>query len=180
MFKKIGAESTWERAKFLAKKRGGHLATINSKGENTFVVNLIKKRKYWYYLKDGFEKIDFWDGPWIGGYQVAGSEEPSGGWKWVTNEPFRFTAWHRGNPDDLFGGATQQNRLHYWDKGSVKKFEDVVPAWDDVREGTYWIPAFVVEYERKPAVGTFSSVFSWFPADGSNFHDSVCQGEDAP
>ncbi|MES2474332.1 MAG: hypothetical protein V4640_01035, partial [Verrucomicrobiota bacterium] len=95
--------------------------------------------------------MDFWDGPWIGGYQVTGANEPDGGWRWVTRERFRYNNWHSTTPDDLFGGFAQQNRLHYWDQGTVKKFKDLDPKWDDVREGTDWIPAFVVEYDPKPA-----------------------------
>lgn len=158
MFRKTDTPSTWDRARVLARKRGGYLATVTSSGENAFILNLIKKRKYWYYLRDGFQKMDFWDGPWIGGYQVAGAKEPDGGWRWVTRERFRYDDWHSTTPDDLFGGFTQQNRLHYWDQGTVKKFKDLHPKWDDVRDGTDWIPAFVVEYDSKPAA---SDLFKW-------------------
>lgn len=150
MFRKNDIPSTWDRARILARKRGGYLATVTSEAENAFILKLINKRKYWYYLRDGFQEMDFWDGPWIGGYQIPGSKEPAGGWRWVTRERFRYDDWHSTTPDDLFGGFTQQNRLHYWDQGTVKKFKDLDPKWDDVHEGTNWIPAFVVEYEPKP------------------------------
>ena len=29
----------------------------------------------------------------IGGYQLPGSPEPSGGWAWVTDEAWEFTGW---------------------------------------------------------------------------------------
>lgn len=154
MFNTIGQASTWDDAVILAQQRGGYLATVTSAGENSFVLNLINQPQYWRFLENGFQNIDFWDGPWIGGYQMPGAAEPAGGWVWVTGETSSYNNWHPEQPDDLFGGATQQNRLHYWDKGDKPLFSQVAPTWDDVRPGTNWIPAYVVEYVPEPASST--------------------------
>ena len=37
---------------------------------------------------------------WTGGYQPPGSPEPAGGWTWVNGDPFVFTAWDVGEPNN--------------------------------------------------------------------------------
>src|SRR6187551_3034226 len=60
----------WNDAKAAAEVRGGYLATITSAQENTFVHNLITANEYW--INAGVDSR----GPWLGGYQPAGSLEP--------------------------------------------------------------------------------------------------------
>lgn len=38
-----------------------------------------------------------------GGYQEDGAQEPDGGWRWVTDEPWSFTNWEYGQPDKAGG-----------------------------------------------------------------------------
>ena len=73
--------------KSAAEVRGGYLATITSAQENTFVHNLITANEYW--INVGVDSR----GPWLGGYQPAGSLEPAGGWTWVTGEAFVYQNW---------------------------------------------------------------------------------------
>jgi hypothetical protein len=40
------------------------------------------------------------DVAWLGGSQKPDSPEPAGGWTWVTGEPFGFTNWSPGQPDN--------------------------------------------------------------------------------
>jgi len=56
----------------------GHLVTITSEAENQFLIDTFGVE-----LKDR----------WIGSYQVDGSMEPNGGWRWVTGEPWDYTNW---------------------------------------------------------------------------------------
>ena len=59
-----------------AVKRGGYLATITSAEENAFVFALIRDNPaLWAHRPSGNSF-----GPWIGGYQPAGSSEPADGW----------------------------------------------------------------------------------------------------
>lgn len=56
----------------------GHLVSITSVQENTFILNN-------------------WSGGlascWIGAYQYDSLAEPSGHWRWVTDEPWEYTNW---------------------------------------------------------------------------------------
>jgi hypothetical protein len=73
---------TWEQCRDLAWQRQGYLATVNSDAERLWLTAIQS-------------------GSWtfLGGYQPAGSPEPSGGWRWVTEEPF-VSFWPQGQPDN--------------------------------------------------------------------------------
>ena len=75
----------WASAKMAAAAIGGHLATISSAAENAFV-HSVSNPTAWSSRY----------GPWLGGYQLPNSPEPSGGWVWVTGEPWEFTKWACG------------------------------------------------------------------------------------
>ena len=85
----VNTLTNWSNAMIEAERRGGHLVTINSAEENSFVLNLIQKE-------------GTLDAYWIGG-QLAGNQ-----WEWVTGEPFQYTNWSVGNPDNYQG---LQNRI---------------------------------------------------------------------
>jgi hypothetical protein len=68
-----------------------HLATITSQAENVAIINLAPSAV----------------GSWIGAYQNKASpsfSEPAGGWEWVTGEPWVFSNWGAGEPNDGGGG----------------------------------------------------------------------------
>ncbi|MBP5787776.1 MAG: SUMF1/EgtB/PvdO family nonheme iron enzyme, partial [Kiritimatiellae bacterium] len=93
-------EGTWEEARADAEARGGHLATITSEAEWVAISNLFGAKL---------------DGCWLGG----SDEEEEGVWTWVTGEPWAYTRWDSGQPDNKF--STQdylaiQNNLN-WDDG---------------------------------------------------------------
>src|SRR5207244_13339010 len=66
----------------------GHLATLTSSSEQNFVISHLGGSL---------------SGYWIGGYQVAGAVEPAEGWAWVTGEPWSYTNWMSGEPNDARG-----------------------------------------------------------------------------
>jgi len=105
---------SWTDASRAAKRAGGHLATITSAAENAFVYDLIKDSVYWYK----------YCGPWIGAYQPEGSPEPAGGWRWVTSEPFTYTNWHSGQPNEWQGG--NENCIHFM------RYDESRSRWNDV------------------------------------------------
>ena len=87
----------------------GHLATITSEAENTFITT----------------QLGILHRPWLGGEQLPDSEEPAGGWQWSPGEPWVYTNWDSGEPNNTyFGGwgkeATEQSeeRLHYHHDGT--------------------------------------------------------------
>ena len=72
----------------------GHLVTISDAAEDQFV---------YFTLAGGALGL-----AWLGGYQDLASPtytEPSGGWTWVTGEPFVYTNWSTGEPNN--GGNTE-------------------------------------------------------------------------
>ena len=93
---------TWSSAQSLCEAKGGYLATPTSSAENDFVFNLTLPTSEWPTVL----------GPWLGGFQAPNSIEPGGGWQWVTGEPWTWTIWDNGQPDN---GCESQNEssLHY-------------------------------------------------------------------
>jgi len=131
----------WEIANNAAVTAGGYLATITSAEENAFVHNLVVSNP------------DFWNnyefsGPWLGGFQPEGSMEPAGGWQWVTGEPFIYTNWTIGEPDNGTGGT--ENRLQFWDGRTPLPY---APTWNDRNPGYADTPpcSYVVEFVPEPA-----------------------------
>jgi hypothetical protein len=75
---------TWPEAKAKAESLGGHLATIGTSGENTWILETFVKR-----LPQGL-------GLWIGGT----NDGTPGKWRWVTGEQFGFNGWVIGEPNN--------------------------------------------------------------------------------
>ena len=111
----------------------GHLATLTSADENAFVVTN---------LPDAVAQ-DF--GYWIGAFQDFSSPdyaEPAGGFRWVTSEPFAFTNWHSGEPNNFWGSDPNENAVHLYFDGTWNDFPN---AGVDPDENT--VQGYVVEYE---------------------------------
>ncbi len=123
----------WSEADRLATLLGGRLVTITSAAENDFVFRLIDDDTYWYHSYN-------WRGPWIGALQPPGSAEPDGGWTWITGEPFTYTRWDAGQPNNFNGSP--ENRVHFGNQRSR------IPTWNDVRENFEEVVSFVVEWEQ--------------------------------
>ena len=87
---------TWKQAKTRCEELGGHLATITSEKEYNAILNLLPKNERHLY--------------WLG----ATDSEREGKWEWITGEPFIFTKWHQGEPNDEFGQEDFLNLTNYW------------------------------------------------------------------
>ena len=82
---------SWEDAQIMASGQGGYLATLTSAAENQFVWDLIAAATG---QSTGPFNLARWF--WLGGHQtqpVNPTDEPSGGWAWVTGEPWGWTNW---------------------------------------------------------------------------------------
>ena len=101
----------------------GHLVTITSQAEGDFIAN-------------NFPSVVF---RWIGGFQAPGSPEPAGGWEWVTGEPFVYTNWFQGGPDNL---GTNEDGIQ------LCCLPDEV-FWNDAAR-TNTALGYIVEYEVPP------------------------------
>ncbi len=80
----------WAENTIMASGLRGHLATITSEEENQFVA--------------GVEHSGAPEGVlWIGAYQRPGAAKNEG-WYWITGEPWQYTRWANGEPNDSHGG----------------------------------------------------------------------------
>jgi hypothetical protein len=126
---------TWEQARIASTAAGGYLATITSDAENRFVYALVDASRYWRPNNNGQL------GPWLGGYrQAVGSTT----FLWVTSEPFSFTNWAPGQPDN----ARTEDKLQFFVPTGASR----APTWNDLPNN--YSPdnplAYVIEWDQTP------------------------------
>jgi hypothetical protein len=83
----IGTKLSWQDAKLFCETRGGHLVTLTSASE-------------WSWVTQRFPEC------WVGANQSASNpdySEPYGGWRWVTGEPWSFDGSYMMPFDDCPG-----------------------------------------------------------------------------
>ena len=78
----------------------GYLATITSAQENNF----LRARVYPTPARPDHYSI------WLGGFKLTSSTSPKKGWRWVTGEPWDFTYWAKGEPNDAGGAKIASSR----------------------------------------------------------------------
>ena len=120
---------TWTQADKLARAEGGYLACITSKEENEFVFKLVKPTKFFAAGSVG---------PYLGGFQQDRAPEPDGGWCWVSGEPWNYTNWHPGSPDN--SGGDEDRLVFYCDVSSAP-----TPTWSDIRRKDVTDRGYVIE-----------------------------------
>jgi hypothetical protein len=134
---------TWEEARLAAEgmtwmATPGHLATVTSQEERDFLAPKLPS----YY--------------WLGGYQDPPSSLPAEGWRWVTGEPWSYTDWKPGEPNDYAGSGGVEACLDWRATG-----------WNDALcTGSEY---FVVEYDTDSAVAktTWGTVKALYRPSGS-------------
>jgi hypothetical protein len=125
----------------------GYLACITSAEENQFVFNLSLNSGTWY------PSSIWYVGPWLGGFQAAGSDEPDGGWTWVSGEPWNYSNWLSGQPDNNGYQGQNENSLVFWGR------EEITPTWNDYTESPPDLPGggqvhgYVVEFDVPTTIG---------------------------
>jgi hypothetical protein len=130
----LTSSSTWTAARTAAEETSyfglsGRLATVTSQVENDFILSLIPPT-----APQGF---------WLGGFQLGGPE-PSGGWRWITDEPWGFTNWDVGEPNNAAGSEDFLEMYGWPGPGGVGKWNDNGDAQ------TYWTSGYVIEYAPIP------------------------------
>jgi hypothetical protein len=131
----INTSLDWDNANAAAQQQtflgfSGHLATISSAQEQSFVYDQI--------YRPHLPALTIEYATWLGGYQIAGSPEPAGGWVWSTGETWNYSNWGAGEPND-FGG---EYKLAMWGTG----------LWNDYVGDKFGAPnvgpiGYLVEFE---------------------------------
>jgi len=131
---------TWEQALSAANAAGGYLATITSAAENAFAFSLANARPdAWEAFNDQFGQLR---GPWLGGFQPAGSSEPFGGWTWTNGEgAFGFTAWQSASPNNVGGN---EYALEFYGLFNTRE-----SRWND-NSGSFPNKSYVIEWSTTP------------------------------
>lgn len=132
----------WDDAYLNAEAAGGYLATITSPAENEFVFSLVDSPEFW-----SSDTLGGYFGPWLGGWQKPGSTEPAADWRWVTGEPFVYSNWHDGEPNDLFGQVLEDRILYFAAEGTTGPRSNF---WNDENGRRRIAIAYVVEYVPEP------------------------------
>jgi hypothetical protein len=140
---------SWHAANDMATEDGWHLATLTSEEEHLAVFERL--------ANDATLYIDGFWGPLFGAYQDTTADdysEPDGGWRWVTGEPWDWTNWLPGQPDNGYGGLDDVG--HYVIEPSTG---DLLGYWNDW-PGSYstWSIAFIMEY-TPPCIGNVNDDF---------------------
>ncbi|MCR8722887.1 caspase family protein [Frigidibacter sp. ROC022] len=130
----------WEQAKATAARAGGHLATLTSPEENSFVYGLVADDdRFW--LRHGDEWVT---GPTIGLYQLPGAREPDGGWVWVTGEASDWLNWQPPFPNNNQGIANIGGYGHHPPGTKDFKGSKEFGHWDDYTEVSR---SYIIEIE---------------------------------
>lgn len=136
------AELSFERASAIAKRAGGHLATMTSAAENDFVFNLVRHdERFWrqsHYKNHNAQA----QGPNFGLFQPENAREPAGGWQWVTGEPLEYTNWDPYAPNNV--GNEDYARFLNVVHENLSQTVPPAPYWDDQME---LIRSFIIEIE---------------------------------
>ncbi len=131
----VSSGITWNQALEAAAARSfdgvqGHLATFTSAAEYQFVVENLPEA-----FVTGAGRNPYW----LGGFQTQPAAEPGGDWVWVTGEPFSYTNWASGEPND---SVANENCLH------PHHSPDDAPRWNDQPCDDGTVGGYIVEYSR--------------------------------
>jgi len=99
---------TWQQSRDKCASLGGHLVTLTSQAEEQFVIDN--------FVVPANQTI------WVG----ATDENSEGHWEWITKEPWEYTHFPPGKPDEACGGEDYL-LMYNIDKGH---------AWDDLSNTT--------------------------------------------
>jgi hypothetical protein len=131
----VPALITWDAANAAAIAAGGHLATISSAGENTFVFELtVTLPGAW-----AMDSVGGNQGPWLGGRKMGFA------WTWVTGEPWVYTDWAAGEPSGTYNGTAEDRLQMRGEDGSLQPRQ----TWNDEDNGGFEeLPrSYVIEFE---------------------------------
>ena len=135
----FGEEMSWQSARLRAATAGGYLACPSTQLENEFVGQVAANIMGW------GQNGPYLVGPWLGGYQLPDSPEPTGGWQWLSGEPWDWAHWWTNEPNDGCGG---EDYLHLLTQDGTNQ----PSAWwndsdyPDPCGGLHYGKSFVIEW----------------------------------
>ena len=116
----------WKEAYKFCEQQGGHLVTINSTDEQSFIHNLVKStnsRKY----------------TWLGATDIYSE----GKWKWITGDSLSYSNWADGEPNN---SNDEDYLMLYNETGKWNDSHDIYYDFSD----SY---SFICEYDSIPILG---------------------------
>lgn len=139
-YKIYAASTTWSEAKQRCEELGGHLATITSQEEQSFLEQLnSSSRRLW----------------------IGGGRDDSNNWFWVTGEPWSYTHWAAGEPNNSANVVSNENRIAMWPK-----------EWNDLNENNKSEQSgFICEWDLDDRTSFNSTVSPWAKEEMEEAYD---------
>lgn len=137
---------SWYEAKAYCENLGGHLATITSQTEQDFIEGMIANQ----------DKNNYW----LGGTNAS----QSGQWEWITGEPFEYTNWDSGQPDNA--NSDHYLQIYRLSNPHAEEFygSSLAGKWNDLHHSAY-----VNEFESDFfTLDTIGLVCEWEPGYQDN------------
>ncbi len=100
--------SDWSSARAGALAVGGDLASLNSTDEANWVFEMVASNPL-------FWRISF--GPWLGGFQKRGGNEPAEGWIWVDGTAVDPVFWAPDEPANFTACGAAEDFINYFNDG---------------------------------------------------------------
>ena len=173
---------TWEQARSWAVSHGGALASIQTDSERVCVYSVATGAAKQTTYPPGWQYAAFPDthylGPWIGGFQLPGAQEPSGGWFWTDGSPIDLAItgcalWNICSPDanrlyllsrNMFGVSMSNVFTSDFDERGVCN-----TPWSPPADGI--VRSFVVEWEadlNRDGIVDYGQILSGELPDANN------------
>ena len=118
--------ATWTNSQATAVSLDGHLVTVSSLGEYDVMLSQLGTA-----LTQG-------GSIWIGAYAEPGRGNAATSWKWVTGEPWSYTRWSAGEPNN---SGNNEHHAHFLNSGS---------SWNDMAANE--LHRSLVEYEDQSRI----------------------------
>ena len=100
----VDRPSSWYAAKVLSEKRGGYLVAVNTAAEEAF-------------LREWTDYAALWIG--------ATDEGNEGKWRWISKDPFNYSNWYPGEPNNYIGPWEDGEQFAMFREGKEGGWNDV-------------------------------------------------------
>ena len=127
-YQRFAGDADWDSAAAMASQmsylgRAGHLVTITRQEEQEFIIGNL-----------GQDEVRR---HWLGGFQPDPGSLPNEGWQWVSGEPWAYTNWSDGEPNDFAG---IEDVLSF-----SNDYSEPAGGWNDTAREVVR-PGFIVEF----------------------------------